>query len=187
MGAITLADGAAPVAASSLDLTSAFNVVKIGASNDTMYALQNDGTLSWWGRAPDNDSIATISTLTNVVDFDAWGNHGIAIKVNGDIVGWEVSPYFTSNIQTGNLFANTHTAVAASVGYTFGLVLRDDGTVLSYGYPENSYKQKNVPAALKNAFAVAAGTISLWLSTTSLSLRRQANYYQPRSPSDHQW
>ena len=49
--------------------------------------------------------------------------------------------------------------MAASVGYSFGLVLRDDGTVLSYGFPENSYKQKNVPATLKNAFAVAAGDI----------------------------
>ena len=158
-GSITLADGTAPVEVGPLDIASATNVVKIGATNDTMYILRNDGTLSWYGRAPDAASNVTINALTDVVDFDAWGNHGIAIKSNGDIVGWGISPYFTENAQTGNLFANTHTAVAASVGYSFGLVLRDDGTVLSYGFPENSYKQKNVPATLKNAFAVAAGDI----------------------------
>ena len=156
-GSITLADGTAPVEVAPLDIASASNVVKIGAGVDTMYVLYNDGTMSWWGRAPDATSNATINALTDVVDFDVAGNQGIAIKANGDIVGWGSSAYFSSNGLTGNLFANTHTAVAASVGYSFGLVLRDDGTVLSYGYPENGYKQKNVPATLKNAFAVAAG------------------------------
>jgi alpha-tubulin suppressor-like RCC1 family protein len=145
-GSITLADGTDPVEVAPLDIASAINVVKIGADIDTMYVLYNDGTMSWWGRAPDAASNVTINALTDVVDFDVAGNQGIAIKANGDIVGWGSSTYFSSNGLTGNLFANTHTAVAASVGYSFGLVLRDDGTVLSYGYPRKQLQTKKRPS-----------------------------------------
>ncbi|MFM2031394.1 MAG: hypothetical protein RLZZ297_159, partial [Chloroflexota bacterium] len=155
-GSITLADGAAPVLVSTVAATAGVtNAVRIGAGARTMYALKNDGTMSYWGAAPDAASIATLNGLTDVVDFAAWGFSGIAIKGDGTVVGWGSSPYFTAGMG-GAAFSVTN-AVAVSVGLSVGLVLRDDGTVVAYGYPENTYRQKNVPAAVQNAFAVAAG------------------------------
>ena len=160
-------EGALPVAVNT-NVTTALvtNAVKIGAGNATMYALKNDGTMQFWGRSPGVLAEATLGSLTDVVDFDVSPyNSGIAIKADGTVVGWGSSSYFYADVAPDTAFSTTN-AVAASVGLSYGMILRDDGTIVTYGNPDNTYKQRNVPAALQHAFAVAAGdSIAIALNT----------------------
>ena len=77
------------------------------------------------------------------------GNHGLAIKCDGSLVGWGDNSQGQSNVPPGNDF----TAIAGGAFYS--LALREDGSLVAWG--ANHWGESDVPAG-NNFVAMAAGS-----------------------------
>lgn len=151
------------------------NVVAVAQGYDPSAALKSDGTITAWGpnlASPGdpsnvvaislgNDNVVTLhsdATLTglavpfglaNILSVSA-GNHCLALKDDGTLVGWGNNYYNAATPPAG-----LSNVVAVSVGAYHSLVLKSDGTVFAWG--DNYFGQTNIPSGLSNVVEIAAG------------------------------
>jgi alpha-tubulin suppressor-like RCC1 family protein len=114
------------------------NAVAIAAGDEHGLALRSDGTVVGFGfngygqtigssksHSENADGVVNINgqVLSNVVAIAAGGNHSLALKSDGSVVGWgtHVVPTGLSNI------------AAIATGYNYSMGVTRDGTVLYLG------------------------------------------------------
>jgi alpha-tubulin suppressor-like RCC1 family protein len=114
------------------------NAISIAAGDGHGLALRSDGTVVGFGFDGYGQTIGTSSShsdmadgivkingevLSNVVAIAAGGNHSLALRRDGTVIGWgsHVVPTGLSNI------------AAIATGYVYSMGVRRDGTVLSLG------------------------------------------------------
>jgi hypothetical protein len=122
------------------------NVMAIAGGWHHSMALKADGTVVAWG---DNDKGQTSvpANLSNVVAIASRsGDHSMALRADGTVVVWGDNSYGQTNVPAG-----LSNVVAIAAGGYQCLVLKADGTALSWGSLDT------VPAGLSNAVAIAAG------------------------------
>jgi len=139
---------------------------------DFALALKNDGTVIGWGY---NGSVATYNVgptnvpagLSNVVAIAAGGGHGLALQSDSTVMGWGynhsgqatgipnlISPYASTGLVViaGQVLSNV---VAISAGSIHSLALKNDGSVISWGY--NIDGEATIPPGVSNVVAISAG------------------------------
>ena len=80
----------------------------------------------------------------------AGGNHSLALKANGRVVGWGLNNQGQTNVPV-----SASNVVVIAAGGTHSLALRAGGSVVGWG--DNTYGQAAVPASASNVIAIAAG------------------------------
>lgn len=145
-------------------------VVAISAGCWHSMALKNDGTVVAWGvgstnsHSDGNDYGQSIVPpgLTNVMAIAAGRFHSLALQSNGTVVAWGAG---TTNSSSNNAFdiqrgqsivpAGLSGVVAIAAGLTHSLALKNNGTVVAWGYDYQGLT--NVPVGLSGVVAIAAG------------------------------
>lgn len=123
------------------------NVVTLTSGFDsiTLLALQADGTVSaWGGNSQGQASVPTDLAPAVRIATNAAGS--AAVTASGQIIEWPA---------TGNLPSDLTDIVDVKLGRYYGLALKADGTVVSWG--ENFNSQANVPSDLNNVVGIATG------------------------------
>lgn len=133
-------------------------------------ALKNDGTVINWGGETIYKDATPPAGLSNVVAVAAGYNHTLALTRDGTVTGWGFngvgqatgvpttnSPYVSSGqVRIGSQFLSNVVSVAA--GREYSLALKKDGTVVSWGGMQGSYRLPVVvPKGLSNVVSIAAG------------------------------
>ncbi len=133
------------------------NVVAISAGETHDLVLKSDGTVTAIGY--DTVGEANVPAgLSNVVDIMAGYTFSVALQADGDVVPFGLVPA-AGPWQPVNVPPDLINAVRLGGSDEICLALRDDSTVVSFGY------QTNVPAGLSNVLEMASG------ETHSLALR----------------
>ena len=88
--------------------------------------------------------------LSNVVAVAGGGEHSLALRADGTLIGWGDSQYGQTSIPE----AATN-VVAIAAGWAHSLALRSDGRVIAWGY--NYFGQSNVPGGLGDVVGIACG------------------------------
>lgn len=128
------------------------NVVEISAGEYGDLALKVDGTVTSFGF--DTVGQLDVSDLTNIVDIMTCETFSVLLQAGGTPVGRgavpEPGPWQTITVPSGlsNVVDLQGTAIHC-------LTLRDDSTVVAFGYGGDG--QTNVPVGLSNVVATAAG------------------------------
>ncbi|MCX6537428.1 MAG: HYR domain-containing protein [Acidobacteria bacterium] len=119
-------------------------------------ALRNDGTVVAWGRGRYDDEPATVpafltdASTANIKALAAGFTHSVGLREDGTVVEW------LADVEWWNKDGLTGvTAISASTNYD-RMALKEDGTVVAWGEGD-SYGQRNVPADLTGATAIAIG------------------------------
>jgi alpha-tubulin suppressor-like RCC1 family protein len=148
------------------------------------FVLRNDGILVGWGNGSYRQ-LEVPSDLTDVVKVACGDYHTVAIKANGRVVQWgkgeagglgeitnaidvAAGSDFTGVLKAdgtvtakgGNFYTNygpqpNSNIKAISICDTYGLALRNDGTVSGWGI--NTKGRLNIPNGLNNVTAISAG------------------------------
>jgi alpha-tubulin suppressor-like RCC1 family protein len=101
------------------------------------------GSIVGWG-----DQVTPTSELAFITAISTGGNHSLALKADGTIVGWGNNAAGQATPLSGNDF------VAVSAGDEHNLAIKPDGTIVGWG--DNEYGQATPPSG--NDFAaVSAG------------------------------
>jgi alpha-tubulin suppressor-like RCC1 family protein len=106
-------------------------------------------TVACWGDNTSNKATVPIGLSAGYQAIAAGGNHSLALKTNGIVVGWGDNSYGQISVPT----LTDVTAIAA--GYYHSLALRSNGTVVTWG--DNSFGQTNTPPGLSNVVSISAG------------------------------
>ncbi|HEX5400096.1 MAG TPA: immunoglobulin domain-containing protein [Verrucomicrobiae bacterium] len=127
------------------------NVVAIatgsyGAGTSDM-ALKADGTVVVWGDNPFFGLTNVPSAATNVIGIADGGDHCLAVRSDGMVVGWGVDNWGQATPPVG-----LTNIVAVAAGNQFSFALRDDGTVVAWG------NGPTPPSGLTNVVAISAST-----------------------------
>jgi alpha-tubulin suppressor-like RCC1 family protein len=153
------------------------NIVAVSAGNAHCLALRGDGTVIGWGLA------GVPAGLTNIVEIAAGANRSLALRGNGSVTAWgawsgvPVPQRLTDAVAIDALsmgvglrrdgtpvaWASTYTnippiftnTIQIAAGLNHGVVLRENGTVGSWG--DNTLDQTNLPWGLTNVVAISAG------------------------------
>ena len=122
------------------------NVIAIAGGWHHSVALKGDGTVTVWG--DNNKGQANVPpNLSNVVAIASRsGDHIMALRPDGTVVDWGDNTDGENNVPAG-----LGNVVAIAAGGFQCLVLKGDGTAVSWGSPNG------VPAGLSNVVAIAAG------------------------------
>ena len=143
------------------------NVVAVSAGRGFYapnLALKSDGTVVQWSTGALE---AVPPGLSNVVSVAAGEGHSLALKSDGTVVGWGSNrfgeatgvpttgfPHYSSGVVV--LAGQPLTSVTAvAAGAKVSLALKNNGTVVAWGY--NGFRQRDVPAGLSGVVAIAAG------------------------------
>jgi alpha-tubulin suppressor-like RCC1 family protein len=138
------------------------NIVSVaigGGDYSSSLLLKSDGTVSIWGGPGGGHEEPAPVRLNNVTSIAA-GGVNLALEKDEHVVEWGPAtpvPASLSNI------------VAISAGLRHNLALKNDGTVLTWGF--NPRHALDVPAQLSNVVAIAAGwDFSLAITTNQANL-----------------
>jgi hypothetical protein len=94
--------------------------------------------------------------LSNVVAVAAGGNHSLALKADGTVVGWGENTDAEGNAVGQSVTPlELKNVVGIAAGEYHSLAVKADGTVVAWG--DNSQNQCGVPLGLTNVVAVAGG------------------------------
>ena len=146
----------------------ATNVLAIAAGKFHTLALKADGTVVGWGynyhgqatgvpkttTPPISSGLVSVSgeTLSNMVAIAAGGNHSLALKADGSVVGWGYTVEGQSTIPS-----SANGAVAIAEGNSHCLALKPDGTVVGWG--NNYYGQATGVATNSSPPYYASGIV----------------------------
>ena len=89
-------------------------------------------------------------TLTNIVSVAAGGSHGLALRMDGTVVGWGWDFYGQATVPVG-----LTNVVSIAAGENLSMALKLDGTVSVWGENEDSW-QTNIDKYI-NIAAISAG------------------------------
>ena len=146
------------------------SVVEVSAGAHSCLALRSDGTVVGWGfkyaRPGSSGGVNTygaarvIASLTGVIGIADGLYNGLALLRNGTVVGFgrpfNTTAYRYPQDEGVEVNALGLTNVAAiSMGETFAMALKKDGTVVAWG--DNDYGQTDVPAGLSGVISISAG------------------------------
>ena len=126
------------------------NIIAIDCAKDRFgdnLALTSNGTVLTWGHY----GIKSLG-LTNIVAISAGARHCLALNRDGSVVEWSTG----DNTPKSVAGLNNVVAVAATGGAASGTALKDDGTVVIWGF--NPYHWMDVPTGLSNVVAIAGGS-----------------------------
>ncbi|MBC8094828.1 MAG: autotransporter-associated beta strand repeat-containing protein [Akkermansiaceae bacterium] len=93
------------------------------------------------------------------IDVAASHLHGVVIKADGSLVGWDGTvPNYSEQVIAAQLAfpASATNVIAMGVGNNHTLALKVDRSVIAWGI--NDYGQTDVPPGMTNVIAVAAGS-----------------------------
>ena len=121
-------------------------VVGFAPSQHFVVFLRKDGGVFQW----DYTGLTNVSGLTNIAAIAAGGAHGLALRLDGTVVGWGDNYKGQAAIPVG---LTNVTAIAA--GGMHSLALKGDGTVVAWG--DDELWQARPPAGLTGVVAIAAG------------------------------
>jgi len=133
-------------------------VVSIADGIGFSVVARADGTVVSWGAPGVQTAAFPLNVppgLSNVVSVAAGSAYALALKSDGRIVPWGASTSTNIPANATNIVAIA-SASGADQGAGFNLGLRSNGLVVAWGL--NSSGQTNVPPALSNVVAIAAGT-----------------------------
>jgi alpha-tubulin suppressor-like RCC1 family protein len=111
--------------------------IYVGASDDKIYAINNDGTLKWSSQA------ALLSAPVTWAQFDGGDLHSAAVKSNGTVWTWgdnqfgELGDGSTIDHHSPEQALNVSNMVGVACGHGFTLGLKSDGTVWAWGLNAN--------------------------------------------------
>lgn len=111
-------------------------------------ALFSNGTVTAWG----NNSFggATVPPgLIDVVAIAAGGDHGLALRADGIVVGWG------GQAGAGTIPPGLSSVQAIAAGLHHSLALLSNGTVVAWGWNNNG--QSTVPAGLGDVISISGG------------------------------
>jgi hypothetical protein len=131
------------------------NAVAVGVVSYSLVALRADGTVAQWGNSASDPGVSNLAAIAS-----GWAP-GLGLRADGSVTGWGDDYY---GALTG-IPSDLTNAVALAVGFYTGIAVRDDGTVAAWG--DNDYQLLDLPEALTNVVAVAAGNDG----STALALR----------------
>ncbi|AKQ63631.1 regulator of chromosome condensation, RCC1 [Myxococcus hansupus] len=134
------------------------DVVSVGASSGTAFAVKADGTVVSWGASL--HALGAPAGLSGVVAVEGGYLFAAALKADGTVVAWGTNGLGESSVPEG-----LQDVVALSAGENHTLALKADGTVVSWG--ANIWGESDVPAGLSNVVGIA--------STNSSSLAVRAD------------
>jgi alpha-tubulin suppressor-like RCC1 family protein len=131
----------------------------VDAGSQTTIALHANvyeripGYVIAWGT---NNWGATVvpADLTGVIAIESGYVHGLALKLDGTVVGWGAVPNDWDSGQADIPVGLTDVVTIAG-GFFHSLALKADGTVVAWG--DNSDGQTDVPVDLINPVAIAGG------------------------------
>lgn len=178
------------------------------------FVLRNDGTLVGWGKGSYRQ-LSVPADLTDAVKIACGDYHNVALRGNGKVVEWgkgeaggfgEISNAIdvaagteftavlkadgTVKIRGGNIYINAGPSPninikAITACDTYGLALRNDGTVSGWG--NNSNGRLSIPSGLNNVTAISAGryhAMALKADGTVVTWGRSLEGQRSASPSE---
>ncbi len=116
------------------------NVKSIKVTTYFIMALQQDGTVVFWGDNRDG-ACDLPEGLSNVKAIDAYSQYCLALKEDGTVVAWGGNYNGECDVPE-----NLGGVKAIAAGSSHCLALKEDGTVAAWG--NNDYGQCDVPAGL---------------------------------------
>ncbi len=159
----------------------ATGIVAISAGGSHSLALRSDGTMLSWGSdvagqlgdggtTTNQTTPVAVSNATGIVAISAGANHSLALKANGDVLAWGSDGFeqlgnveITTNQSTPVAVSNATSVVAISAGSIHSLVLKSDGTLLSWGNDGSGQlgdggtnTSQTTPVAVFNATGIVA-------------------------------
>lgn len=150
-------DGTVLVSGGSFPPVGLANVTAVAAGQSHAAALKSDGTVVAWGSNFYGQRDVPAG-LTGVTAIAAGDDHTLALRSNGTVAAWGAGMTDTSWPDLGQSIvpAGLTGVTAIAAGGTHSLALKSDGSVVAWG--DNSGGQTNVPATVRNASAISAGT-----------------------------
>lgn len=132
------------------------NIIDIASGDSHTLALKSDGTVWVWGKNADyqyGNGLFTVSTtpvqvpsLTNITSIGAGFRHSLAVSNDGSLYVWGGGGFGELGLGNNNsssvpaqVNGMTDVNSVATVSGNFSLVLKNDGSVWSWGY--NNYGQ----------------------------------------------
>lgn len=113
------------------------NILAIAAEWGCSWALKSDGTVVGWASEPsrhDYGQLLTISSLSNVVAIavgpGGYSTRGVALRSDGTVGIWGGESIYKDATSPANL--SNVVAIAAGDGHT--LALKNDGTIMGWGF-----------------------------------------------------
>lgn len=116
-----------------------------GYNSLTLLALTSDGGVISAGSNSQGQGDVP-EDLSPAVRITTNGTRSAAVTTSGQVVEWPVSDSIAENLSE---------AVDVKIGYNYGLALKADGTVVSWG--DNWSGQRNIPQDISDVVAIAAG------------------------------
>lgn len=116
-----------------------------GFDSLTVLALQSDGSVLSSGSNSQGQGDVPVD-LGPVVRIATNGSRSAAVTASGQVAEWPAR---------GEILANLSDVVDVKIGHNYGLALKADGTVVSWG--DNWSGQRNLPDNLNDVVAIAAG------------------------------
>jgi alpha-tubulin suppressor-like RCC1 family protein len=124
--------------------------IDVAATLDTVFALESDGTLRYFGACSDGLCTVPDDAKTDIIAIGAGARFAYAVRSDNTIIGWGKNDFAQVTIPS---FATN--IIAVDGGARHVVALRADGTVVGWG--DNSLGQARQPDGLKNIVAVSAG------------------------------
>jgi len=132
----------------------ATNIIAIAAGWSHNLALRADGTVIGWGLNTSGQATA-LSNAVNVVAIAAGGNQSLALLADGTVIGRIVTNTPGASVIYGPPTGDISNKTAIAAGSYHSLAINADRTVTGWG--ATNYGKINIPSALTNVFAIAAG------------------------------
>ena len=132
------------------DLEFQINVIPTAAGAYHTLAVQEDGTVTAWGRN-DFGQVNLIDGLNSTSVVSAGLYHNMAQQTSGKILSWGLNDYQQSTVPE-----DLKLVIAIAAGGWHSMALQGDGQVRAWG--RNNFGQTTVPENLGEVRAITAGT-----------------------------
>ena len=128
----------------------ATNIVAIAAGQYHSLGLRADGTVIGWGNSDGTTTIPT-TTVNASIAIAAGNGFSVALRTNGTVVQWG------RGIASYPVPPNLSNVVSISASGQHVSALKNDGTVVSWGFEYLGLAASNLPPDLTNVVGLASG------------------------------